>query len=120
MIIYSIIIFLSIKSKRIMFFRCPIINYLIANLYTPKRVASLINKKNETVFFLSMHLYIPIEIFPGENYNRISLYRYMQLFAKYTMLSYTLTIRVEYSSSKYMCGIYIDKSFSRRVYVKKV
>lgn len=43
-----------------MFFHCPIINYLIANLYTPKRVASLINKKNETVFFLSMHLYIPI------------------------------------------------------------
>lgn len=59
MIIYSIIIFLSIKSKRIMFFRCPIINYLIANLYTPKRVASLINKKTRLSFsYLCIYIYL--------------------------------------------------------------
>lgn len=70
-----------------MFFHCPIINYLIANLYTPKRVASLINKKKrDCLFLIYASIYTYIETFPGEDYNRISLYRYMQLFAKYTML----------------------------------
>lgn len=42
-----------------MFFRCPIINYLIANLYTPKRVASLINKKTRLSFsYLCIYIYL--------------------------------------------------------------